>query len=87
MVLALVHTLSWLTFIYYFSYVKLIITAVKYLPQVVFNFRRKSTAGWSIYMIYLDITGGTMSMLQMLTIAYNYGLFTFFFKNLKINFI
>ena len=72
MVLSIVHVINWLQFIYYFSYVKLVITGVKYLPQLIFNFRRKSTAGWSIYMIYLDITGGSMSMLQMLTIAYNY---------------
>lgn len=44
------------------------------MPQVYFNFRRKSTAGWTIWMIWLDITGGSFSMLQMLTIAYNYGM-------------
>ncbi|OTF76810.1 hypothetical protein BLA29_005436 [Euroglyphus maynei] len=42
------------------------------MPQVYFNFRRKSTAGWTVWMIWLDITGGSFSMLQMLTIAYNY---------------
>ena len=51
---------------------KLTVTATKYLPQMIFNIRRKSTAGWSIYMIYLDIVGGSTSMMQMLTIAYNY---------------
>lgn len=50
------------------------VTSLKYMPQVYFNFRRKSTAGWTIWMIWLDITGGSFSMLQMLTIAYNYGM-------------
>ncbi|XP_046915529.2 cystinosin homolog [Dermatophagoides farinae] len=66
------NVINWLTWIYYFSYVKLSVTSLKYLPQVYFNFRRKSTAGWTIWMIWLDITGGSFSMLQMLTIAYNY---------------
>lgn len=70
--LAIFDVITWLTFIYYFSYVKLTVTATKYLPQMIFNIRRKSTAGWSIYMIYLDIVGGSTSMMQMLTIAYNY---------------
>ena len=76
MVLSIIGQFSWLNFIYYFSYLKLIVTGVKYLPQVIFNFRRKSTRGWSIYMIYLDITGGTMGLLQMLTIAFNYSKFS-----------
>lgn len=71
-VLAILDIITWLNFIYFFSYVKLTVTATKYLPQMIFNIRRKSTAGWSIYMIYLDIVGGSTSMLQMLTIAYNY---------------
>lgn len=70
--LAIFGVITWLNFIYFFSYVKLTVTATKYLPQMIFNIRRKSTAGWSIYMIYLDIVGGSTSMMQMLTIAYNF---------------
>lgn len=36
------------------------------------NFRRKSTVGWSIGNIFLDFTGGSLSMLQMILNAYNY---------------
>lgn len=43
------------------------------MPQVWFNFRRKSTKGWTIVMVLFDIAGGSLSMLQMLTIAFNYG--------------
>lgn len=82
LVLCFFKVVTWLTFIYYFSYIKLVVTGVKYLPQVYFNFVRKSTAGWTIWMIYLDIVGGSMSMLQMLTIAYNYNDWTTLLGNL-----
>lgn len=39
------------------------------------NYKRKSTVGWSIENIFLDFTGGTLSMLQMIVNAYNYGEF------------
>lgn len=42
------------------------------------NYRRKSTVGWSIGNIFLDFTGGMLSMLQMMLNAYNYGKFFFF---------
>lgn len=73
MILCLFRAVQWLTFIYFFSYIKLIVTSIKYMPQVWFNFRRKSTKGWTIIMVLLDITGGSLSMFQMLTIAFNYG--------------
>lgn len=66
-------TWHWLDFLYTLSYIKLAITLIKYVPQAVLNFRRKSTVGWSIENILLDFTGGTLSMLQMLLNAYNYG--------------
>ena len=72
---ATLNVTKWIDFIYFFSYVKLFVTAIKYLPQLIFNFRRKSTKGWSIYMIYLDFFGGLMSMLQMLTLSYNFSKF------------
>lgn len=37
------------------------------------NYKRKSTVGWSIENIFLDFTGGILSMLQMIVNAYNYG--------------
>lgn len=67
------ETWHWLDFLYALSYIKLAITLIKYVPQAVLNFRRKSTVGWSIENILLDFTGGMLSMLQMLLNAYNYG--------------
>ena len=37
------------------------------------NFLRKSTVGWNIGNVLLDFTGGTLSILQMFLISYNYG--------------
>ena len=37
----------------------------KYVPQVVANFRRRSTLGWSVWQVLLDFTGGSLSLLQL----------------------
>lgn len=72
LILAWTDFIHWLDFLYYCSYVKLCITLIKYVPQAYMNYRRKSTVGWSIGNIFLDFTGGTFSMLQMILNAYNY---------------
>ncbi|XP_043488698.1 cystinosin homolog isoform X1 [Polistes fuscatus] len=72
MLLAVTAVIMWLDFLYYCSYVKLCITLIKYVPQAFYNYRRKSTVGWSIGNIFLDFTGGILSMLQMILNAYNY---------------
>jgi cystinosin len=56
----------------YLSYVKLVITTIKYAPQAYMNYKRKATTGWSIHNIMLDFTGGTFSLIQMFLLAYNY---------------
>ena len=56
-------TLHWL---YWLSYVKLGITVVKYIPQVLLNRRRRSTSGWNIYNVLLDFSGGLLSIVQLL---------------------
>lgn len=55
----------WLDAVYAVGYVKLWITLIKYTPQVVTNFRNKSTVGWSIWQILLDFAGGTLSIAQL----------------------
>ena len=52
--------------IYSISYVKLLLTVFKYIPQVIANFRRKSTIGWSIMQQLLDFSGGLLSLLQLI---------------------
>lgn len=64
---------SWLSDVYIFSYVKLIITLVKYIPQAWSNFMRKSTDGWSIGQNLLDLAGGLLSFGQQFVDAINAG--------------
>ncbi|KAJ8912916.1 hypothetical protein NQ315_017246 [Exocentrus adspersus] len=71
-ILAAASVIHWLDFLYFCSYVKLTITLIKYIPQAYMNYKRKSTVGWSIGNIFLDFTGGLLSMLQMIINAWNY---------------
>ncbi len=50
---------------YAMTYVKLLLTIFKYIPQVTANYRRKSTVGWSINQVLLDFIGGIFSLLQL----------------------
>uniref|UniRef100_A0A8D0L2W3 Cystinosin n=1 Tax=Sphenodon punctatus TaxID=8508 RepID=A0A8D0L2W3_SPHPU len=63
--------MTWLQFLFFFSYIKLGVTLVKYFPQAYMNFLRKSTKGWSIGNVLLDFTGGALSLLQMFLQSYN----------------
>lgn len=69
---SLFQSVSVLDVILYLSYVKLVITTIKYTPQAYMNYKRRATTGWSIHNIILDFTGGSFSILQMLLLAYNY---------------
>ena len=51
--------------IYAFGITKLVITVVKYTPQVKTNYERQSTKGFSIVQILLDFAGGVLSVLQL----------------------
>lgn len=72
LVLPFFDVFNWLQFLYICSYIKLSITLMKYVPQAVMNYRRKSTIGWSIGNVILDFTGGMLSMMQMIINAENY---------------
>lgn len=85
-ILASTEVLHWLDFFNTCSYIKLSITLIKYVPQAVMNYRRKSTDGWSIGNIILDFTGGTLSMLQMMLNSYNYSKKILIFSFLNANF-
>lgn len=68
---AVANKITWLEYLYYFSYIKLAVTLIKYVPQAYMNYRRKSTEGWSIGNVLLDFTGGIFSILQMIIQSYN----------------
>ena len=38
LVVTLCHKITWLTYLYYFSYIKIGVTLIKYMPQVGYNF-------------------------------------------------
>jgi len=56
---------EWIDVAYLLSYIKLVCTLTKYIPQAYLNYKRKSTVGWSIWQILLDLTGGVLSLLQL----------------------
>lgn len=60
--------LNWL---YYLSFVKIGITLVKYIPQALSNYERKSTLGWSINTVIMDIIGSILSILQLVLDCYD----------------
>lgn len=63
----------WLDVVYAISYVKLVVTLVKYTPQVIVNYRNKSTVGWSIWGMLLDFIGGILSIAQQVIDSYLQG--------------
>ena len=44
------------------GYAKITLSFIKYSPAVYWNFKRKSTKGWSIMNIILDLLGGSLSL-------------------------
>lgn len=64
---------GWIDVIYAVSYIKLFITLVKYMPQVLTNYRNHSTHGWSIAQILLDFAGGILSIAQLSIDSYLQG--------------
>ncbi|XP_042560765.1 cystinosin isoform X2 [Clupea harengus] len=68
---AVAGKITWLDYLYFFSYIKLAVTLVKYIPQAYMNYQRKSTEGWSIGNVLLDFTGGSFSIIQMFLQSYN----------------
>lgn len=80
-ILAGLNVIEWLDFLYYCSYNKVIITALKYIPQAYMNYKRKSTQGWSIGLVILQLSGGIFSVLQMILDSYNYNDWVSIFGN------
>ncbi|GFR72800.1 cystinosin-like [Elysia marginata] len=56
---------TWFKSVNALSYVKVVVTVLKYWPQVLLNYRRKSTEGWSVHNVLLDFFGGWISLIQM----------------------
>lgn len=71
--LALFQYVQMLDYLYGLSYIKLILTIIKYIPQAWMNWKRRSTTGWSITNVLLDFFGGLFSIAQLLIDAYTSG--------------
>mmetsp|Transcript_10464 Transcript_10464/g.13262 ORF Transcript_10464/g.13262 Transcript_10464/m.13262 type:complete len:410 (+) Transcript_10464:185-1414(+) len=56
----------WINFLYIMATIKLILTIMTYIPQIVLNFHRKSTEGWNVWNPVFDFTGGLLSMAQLI---------------------
>lgn len=60
-----VKYLNWSDFVFSLSYVKLISTLTKYIPQIILNQKRQSTSGFNIWTVVFDFLGGLFSSLQV----------------------
>ncbi|KAF3334246.1 cystinosin [Carex littledalei] len=72
---------SWLWLITIFNTIQVIITLIKYIPQAVTNFKRKSTVGWSIGFVFFDFFGGLFSFGQMCAQSIDQGSTVNFYGN------
>ncbi|KAK1567550.1 hypothetical protein Q3G72_013420 [Acer saccharum] len=73
---------SWLWLINIFNSIQVSMTLIKYIPQAVMNFRRKSTDGFSIGNILLDFLGGCTSYGQMITQSIDQNSWVNFYGNI-----
>lgn len=53
------------------GYGKLILTIVKFIPVVNWNYQRKSTEGWSIFGVLSDLVGGACSFISGLLFTHH----------------
>ncbi|OAA67446.1 Cystinosin/ERS1p repeat protein [Cordyceps fumosorosea ARSEF 2679] len=56
----------WLDVVYLVSNIKTFLVLLRYVPQTWLNYRRKSTRGLPLLPFVLDMTGGVLSLLQLL---------------------
>mmetsp|Transcript_8488 Transcript_8488/g.12742 ORF Transcript_8488/g.12742 Transcript_8488/m.12742 type:complete len:386 (+) Transcript_8488:169-1326(+) len=60
-----VPNFDWIDFLYIMATVKLILTVMTYIPQIVLNYKRKSTQGFNIWNVIFDFSGGLLSLIQL----------------------
>ncbi|KAI9121615.1 hypothetical protein K1719_008648 [Acacia pycnantha] len=77
-----VPTHSWLRFLYNLNTLQVFLTVVKYIPQAIMNFKRRSTDGFSITNILLDLSGAIASYGQMVVQSVDQGSWNNFYGNI-----
>jgi len=56
----------WIDFFHTMALLKIVLATSGYIPQLVLNYKRKSTKGFNMWNIYLDFGGGLLSMSQLI---------------------
>jgi len=65
--------------------IRVMLSFIHYVPQVYLNWSRKSTYGWSISFVILDLIGGCLSFLQIFIDYASTGTFSQFSTNLNFS--
>ncbi|XXG62382.1 hypothetical protein AAC387_Pa05g0750 [Persea americana] len=73
---------SWLWLISVFNIIQVSMTTIKYTPQAFMNYMRKSTEGFSIFFVLLDLLGGLTNLAQMLVESIDQGTFVNFYSDI-----
>nr|ADN34140.1 lysosomal cystine transporter family protein [Cucumis melo subsp. melo] len=77
-------THSWLWLISMFNSIQVFMTLIKCSPQAFMNFSRKSTVGFSIDPIVLDLIGGVTTLVQMSVQSIDQVLFSVRFEDVNV---
>ncbi|XP_054786475.1 cystinosin homolog isoform X2 [Prosopis cineraria] len=75
-------THHWLWLLTVFNGIQVCMTVIKYIPQAVMNYKRKSTEGWSITNILLDFSGSVGNYTQMVLQSVDQGSLMNFYGNI-----
>lgn len=59
-------SIDFLGFLYVLGTIKICVTIGKYVPQALLNKSRQSTVGWNVLNVILDLTGGVLSLIQLI---------------------
>ncbi|KAK7311097.1 hypothetical protein RJT34_08999 [Clitoria ternatea] len=73
---------SWLWLLSIFNSIQVLMTIIKYIPQVIMNFLRKCTDGFSIGNILLDFSGGIANYGQMVVQSIDQNSWVNFYGNI-----
>ncbi|GME84803.1 unnamed protein product [Ambrosiozyma monospora] len=73
---------SWLELFTSLGLIKIAMSVCKNIPQILYNYKRKSTHGWPILMVYFEITGSILSFSQLFIDALQIHHLTSIVKNL-----
>ncbi|CDK26785.1 unnamed protein product [Kuraishia capsulata CBS 1993] len=73
---------EWLDLFTSLGLLKIAMSVCKNIPQIYYNYKRKSTHGWPIVMIWLDCVGAVLSLTQLVIDAIEVGDLKSVFNNL-----